>query len=69
MKAKTETTEEKAKPARKVPKKAVEEVKEDKTKKAVKRPAKKAEAEAVVLPFTVEEGIQKMNADEYFLYF
>lgn len=69
MKAKTETTEEKAKPARKAAKKAVEEVKEDKTKKAVKRPAKKAEAEAVVLPFTVEEGIQKMNAMNIFYTF
>lgn len=69
VKAKTETTEEKAKPARKAAKKAVEEVKEDKTKKAVKRPAKKAEAETVVLPFTVEEGIQKMNAMNIFYTF
>ena len=69
VKAKTETTEEKDKPARKAAKKAVEEVKEDKTKKAVKRPAKKAEAEVVVLPFTVEEGIQKMNAMNIFYTF
>lgn len=67
--AKTETPEEKAKPTRRTTKKAVGEAKEDKTKKAVKRPAKEAEAEAVVLPFTAEEGIQKMNAMNIFYTF
>ncbi len=69
MNAKIETPEEKAKPTRRTTKKAVGEAKEDKTKKAVKRPAKEAEAEAVVLPFTAEEGIQKMNAMNIFYTF
>lgn len=68
--------ETKAKPAKKTAKKTVkeedivvEEVKEDKTKKPVKRPAKKVVIEEAVLPFTVEEGIQKMNAMNIFYTF
>lgn len=76
-KAKEEVkAETKAKPAKKTVKKAVkeediivEEVKEDKTKKPVKRPAKKVVVEEAVLPFTVEEGIQKMNAMNIFYTF